>query len=108
MKQKAKYSGTAAYPFRRSGYWKILYVFSGIAAAAGLLAAPRWNQIYCMILSTAGFLGMIGINTVLGCRHCGKQYMVSRGFWRDALILLIWILLVVIWYSDLTGKIGLS
>lgn len=106
MKQNFRIKNRASYPFQRKGMWRAAYIGAGILAAVSLVMAARGNQAVCMALSSAGIFSMGLINVLLGYKSCGKGYFRRGSFWKDAGILFIWMLLLFIWYSEMTGRIS--
>lgn len=91
------------YPFEKKGLWLTVYLLCGAIAAISLLTAMNGNAIVHLTMTSAGLLGMVLINTILGIQKYGKTYFKEAGFRRDIGILLIWILLLFVCYVEQKG-----
>lgn len=84
------------YPFEKKAGW---------LAALSLLTAPMGHhEVRHMIVTTLGILGMALINTILGMKRAQRKYLVLAGFRRDVGIFMIWIFLLLVWYSDIINR----
>ena len=91
------------YPFERKGMWLAGYLLCGAIAAISLLTGMHGNVILHLSLTTAGLLGMVAINVMLGMRKEGKAYWKEAGFRRDIGILIMWAMLLFVCYVEQTG-----
>lgn len=88
------------YPFERKGIWLAGYLLCGAVAAISLLTAMQGNAILHLSLTTAGLLGMVVINVILGMQKEGKSYLKEAGFRRDIGILVMWAMLLFVCYVE--------
>ena len=91
------------YPFERKGIWLVGYLLCGAIAAISLLTAMRGNAILHLSLTTAGILGMVAINVMLGMWKEGKAYLKEAGLRRDIGIWIRWAMLLFVCYVEQTG-----
>ena len=91
------------YPFERKGIWLAGYLLCGAVAAISLLTAMQGNAIVHLSLATAGLLGMVVINVILGMQKEGKSYLKEAGLRRDIGILIMWAMLLFVCYVEQTG-----
>ncbi len=93
------------YPFEKKAGWLAAYLLCGGLAALSLLTAPMGHhEVLHMIVTTLGILGMALINTILGMKRAQRKYLVLAGFRRDVGIFMIWIFLLLVWYSDIINR----
>lgn len=93
------------YPFKKKGGWSVAYLLCGGIAAGSLLTAPMGQyEVIHMLVTTLGIGGMFLINMILGMKKEQKKYLCSAGFRRDVGIFIIWIFLLLIWYSDMINR----
>lgn len=93
------------YPVKKKGRWSAAYLLCGGIAAVSLVTAQMGQyEVIHMIVTTLGISGMVFINTILGIKKEQKKYLTLAGFRRDVGIFIIWIFLLLIWYSDIMSR----
>lgn len=106
MDMKSKMSASLFRPLIKrniSGCLKTAYFMCGVVGIASLcLALTGKYSLGCLLCSSAGIFGMVGIGIFIEQKYNNenKKHVISQGFLRDILIGLIWIGAMILWIRN--------